>query len=290
MPHLVRPDGTRLWYEVFGANDGEPLLMIQGLGASSRGWIRQRRAFSKHYRCIAFDNRGVGHSDKPEGAYDLAEMAEDAIAVLDAAGVDTAHVMGASMGGVIAQILAVLHPDRVRTLVLACTASRHHEWRRELLREWRDTAAETGMRHVAGRSLRWLVGSRMRRRLELPASLLWPLIAAAPAHAFVSQVNAILDADDGLREELAALDVPTLVITGSQDILTPVGDAEELAETIPGAELVIVPGAAHAVMVDHAPAFNDAVLSFLGRHRAAVADESSSATDLASVNLPLASA
>jgi 3-oxoadipate enol-lactonase len=129
----------------------------------------------------------------------------------------------------------------------------------------------------------------MRRRLELPASILWPLIAAAPVHAFVSQVNAILDADDGLREELATLNVPTLVITGSQDILTPVGDAEELAETIPGAELVIVPGAAHAVMVDRAPAFNDAVLSFLDRHRAADAADASPA-ELASVNLPLASA
>jgi len=286
----VRPDGTRLWYEVFGASDGEPILMIQGLGASSRGWIRQRRAFAKHYRCITFDNRGVGHSDKPDGPYDLAEMAEDAVAVLDAAGIETAHVMGASMGGVIAQILAVLHTDRVRTLILACTASRHHEWRRELLAEWRDTAAEKGMRHVAGRSLRWIIGSRMRRRVELPASILWPLIAAAPAHAFVSQVNAILDADDGLREELATLDVPTLVITGSQDILTPVGDAEELAETIPGAELVIVPGAAHAVMVDRAPAFNEAVLSFLDRHRAAADDADASPAGLASVNLPLASA
>ena len=160
----------------------------------------------------------------------------------------------------------------------------------ELLAEWRDTAAEKGMRHVAGRSLRWIIGSRMRRRVELPASILWPLIAAAPAHAFVSQVNAILDADDGLREELATLDVPTLVITGSQDILTPVGDAEELAETIPGAELVIVPGAAHAVMVDRAPAFNEAVLSFLDRHRAAADDADASPAGLASVNLPLASA
>ena len=85
-------------------------------------------------------------------------------------------------------------------------------------------------------------------------------------------------------------DVPTLVITGSQDILTPVGDAEELAETIPGAELVIVPGAAHAVMVDRAPAFNEAVLSFLDRHRATADDADASPAALASVNLPLASA
>jgi 3-oxoadipate enol-lactonase len=288
MPHVSRPDGTKIWFEVFGDPEGEPLLMIQGLGASSRGWIRQRRAFSRQFRCIAFDNRGAGHSDKPEGPYDLSEMAEDALAVLDAAGFETAHIMGASMGGVIAQILAVLHPDRVRSLVLACTACHHHEWRRELLAEWAQTAQEKGMRHVAGRSLRWIIGSRMRRRLELPASLLWPLIAAAPAHAFVSQVEAILNADDTLREELRTLRVPTLVITGSQDILTPVGDAEELAEVIPGAELVIVPGGAHAVMVDKAPAFNDAVLSFLERHRTSVTV--APGAEMPAMNLPLASA
>jgi 3-oxoadipate enol-lactonase len=264
--YVERPDGTRIWYEEFGPADGEPLLLIQGLGASSRAWLRQRRSFGRHFRCIALDNRGAGHSDKPPGPYDLAEMAEDALAVLDAAGYRQAHVLGASMGGVIAQILAVLHPDRVHSLVLACTACHHHPWRRELLAEWGETAEREGMRSLAGRSLRWLVGPRMRRRLELPASLLWPLIAAAPSDAFVAQVHAILDADDGLRTELATLRVPTLVITGSQDILTPAGDAEELADTIPGADLVIVPGAAHAVMVDHAPEFNAAVRGFLEKH------------------------
>ena len=95
-------------------------------------------AFGRRYRCFALDNRGTGRSDKPPGPYSLDQMALDAIAVLDAEGVDRAHVIGASMGGVIAQIIGVLHPDRTRSLVLACTACRHHPWRRELLQEWAD--------------------------------------------------------------------------------------------------------------------------------------------------------
>src|SRR3954465_3326338 len=118
-------DGTRLHWSVSGRRDGEPVLMIQGLGADSRGWVRQRRAFGERHRVIVFDNRGVGRSDKPSGPYDLAVMADDAARVLTAAGHDSAHVVGASMGGAIAQILAVQHADRVRSLILACTACQH---------------------------------------------------------------------------------------------------------------------------------------------------------------------
>src|SRR5687767_6858907 len=116
MPYAVSDDGIRLHYDVFGRRNGEPVLMIQGLGADSRGWTFQRAAIGRRYRGIVFDNRGVGRSGKPVGSYDLEQMAADAVAVLDAAGVDSAHVMGASMGGVIAQILAVRNPERVRSL------------------------------------------------------------------------------------------------------------------------------------------------------------------------------
>ena len=110
--------------------------MIQGLGVDHRGWALQRGAFGRRHRCIAPDNRGTGHSDAPPGPYDLVRMADDAIAVLDAEGIERAHIVGASMGGVIAQIIGVMHPERVRSLTLACTACQHHEWRRELLAEW----------------------------------------------------------------------------------------------------------------------------------------------------------
>lgn len=263
-------DGTHLHFEVFGRRDGEPVLMIQGLGADNRGWALQRRAIGADRRGIVFDNRGVGRSDKPTGPYDLEVMAEDALAVLDAAGYQSAHVMGASMGGVIAQILAVRHPERVRSLVLACTACRHLPWRRQLLTDWAELALSQGMGAFARHNLKWLVGPRSRRRFALPVNLLGSLVLNVPPQTFAAQVEAILAMDDAMADELSSIAAPTLVVVGSQDMLTPRGDSEELASRIPGAELVVIPGAAHGFMVEAAPAFNRAVTAFLADVTASV--------------------
>src|SRR5581483_4932921 len=265
MPYAIAADGARLHYEVFGPRHGEPVLMIQGLGADARGWLLQRRAIGRRYRGIVFDNRGTGRSSKPVGAYDLEQMAADAVAVLDAAGFERAHVMGASMGGVIAQVIAVRHPERVLSLVLACTACRHLAWRRELLEDWAAIAQAQGMRAFAAQNLRWLVGSRSLRRFWPAFGALTPLSISAPTHAFVAQVHAILDMDDSLRALLPTVQVPALVLVGSQDILTPQADAEELAELIPGAELAVVQGGAHGFMVEQARLFNRLVVEFLER-------------------------
>ncbi len=135
MAFVTTDDGVRLHYEVFGRPGGDPVLMIQGLGADKNGWDLQRLALAPHYTTIALDNRGAGRSDKPTGPFSLEQMADDAIAVLDAVGVERAHVMGASMGGAIAQVLAVRHRDRVRSLTLACTACSNHPWRRQAAAE-----------------------------------------------------------------------------------------------------------------------------------------------------------
>ncbi|MCU0267138.1 MAG: alpha/beta hydrolase [Acidimicrobiales bacterium] len=265
MPKAVAADGTRLHYEVTGRPDGEPVLMIQGLGADSKGWIRQRRAFAARHRVIVFDNRGVGRSDKPEGPYDLAVMAADALAVLDDVGVATAHVMGASMGGVLSQFLAVTHPDRLRSVTLACTAARHHQWRRELLGEWAELARTKGMGAVTSKAAKWLVGQRSFHRLRPAVNLLGPLALSTTQESFVAQVEAILSMDEALRFELRQVRLPTFVIVGSQDILTPLGDSEEIASMVPGAELAIIGGAAHGLMVEHASTYNRLVLDFLDR-------------------------
>jgi len=160
-------DGTVIAYDEFGRRDGEPMLLIQGLGTDSRGWALQRMAFGRRYRCFAVDNRGAGRSGRPPGPYDLSVMAGDALAVLDAEGVGRAHVVGASMGGVIAQIIAVLHPERVRSLVLACTSCRHHPWRRELFQEWADAVEAGGTSALGTEGLRWLVGPRLRKRFGM---------------------------------------------------------------------------------------------------------------------------
>ena len=173
--------------------------------------------------------------------------------------------MGASMGGIIAQILGVRHPMRVRSLVLACTACRHQPWRRELLAEWAELARDRGMRAFAAENLRWLIGPRSLRRFWPAFNALTPVFISAPQHAFIAQVRAILAMDDAMRAELPTITVPTLVIVGSQDILTPQADSEEIAELIPGAELAIVRGGAHGFMIEAAGAFNRAVGEFLER-------------------------
>ena len=263
MKYVTATDGALIAYDTFGKKDGVPLLLVQGLGTDSRGWALQRIATGRRYRCIALDNRGVGGSTNAPHPFDLEQMARDAVSVLDAEDVGSAHVLGASMGGAIAQIVAVRHGERVRGLVLACTACRHHEWRRELLTEWAEEVREKGMSAMAGEGMRWLVGPRFHRRFGPWINILGRLVMQGDPEHFAAQVDAILAMHDDLRYELADVKAPTLVITGSQDMLTPFGDAEELAEMIPGARLQELRGAAHGLMVEQPNAFNSAVLEFL---------------------------
>ncbi len=265
MPTTRATDGVELYYETWGQPDGEPVLFVRGLGADMRGWILQRMAFGRNHFCVALDNRGVGKSETPPGPYDLEQMAHDAVSVLDAAGVASAHVVGASMGGVISQIIGVRYPERVRSLTLACTSCRHHDWRRELLEEWEVTARERGMGALGSKAFRWLINPRIRRRFGIWLNVLARVLLSSPNEGFANQARAILDFPDGVRDELHTITVPTLVIVGSQDILTPQGDSVEICEMIPHAEMVVIGGAAHGVNVEAPSKFNEAVLEFIER-------------------------
>ncbi len=265
MSFATTQDGTRIHYAVTGPRSGPPVLLIQGLGADKHGWDMQRLALAGTHRAVAFDNRGSGRSDKPNGAYSLEQMAADAVAVMDAAGLETAHVVGASMGGAISQLLVLGWPERVRSLTLTCTSCRNHEWRRELLASWAEIARQRGMAAMTGTAARWVIGPRSFRRLMPAIGWLGPLAYGRPAHAFASQVQAILAVDDTVSEQLGGIEVPTMVIVGNQDILTPRGDSEELAELIPTAELVVISGAAHGLMIEHASTYNRILLDFLDR-------------------------
>jgi len=265
MPFVSATDGTRIHYEVTGKPGATPVLMIQGLGASKNAWNLQRIAMATRFRIISFDNRGAGRSDKPTVPFTLEQMAEDAITVLDAAGMETAHVVGASMGGVISQIVAVKHPHRVRSLTLVCTACRNHPWRQELLQSWAKTAEEKGMIEVGKEAAQWVMSPRSFRRLVPAFTWMGPLAALRPRHSFVSQIHAILDTREDLVDQLSTITAPTMVIVGNQDILTPRGDSEEIAERIPNAELVVISGAAHGLMMEHSSTFNKILIEFLQR-------------------------
>lgn len=281
MPYARAADGTRLHYQVTGLRGRPAVLMIQGLGADKHGWDLQRFVLAAKYHVIAFDNRGAGRSDKPFGHYSLEQMADDAVAVLDRVGVDRAHVVGASMGGAISQIVAFRHPDRVRSLTLACTACRNHPWRRELLTEWATHASERGMGAMTREAARWVIGPRSFRRLLPMFGWLGPLAMGRTAHAFVAQVRAILATDESLADDLDQLTMPALVLVGNQDILTPRGDSEELAERLPNAELVVISGAAHGFMVEHAGTFNKVLFEFLDRVTAEQAAAEAATADAA---------
>jgi 3-oxoadipate enol-lactonase len=265
MAYAWASDGVRLHYEVLGRAGAPAVLMIQGLGADKHGWDMQRYRLALQYRVVALDNRGAGRSDKPFGTYSLEQMADDAIMVLDAVGVDRAHVVGASMGGAITQIVGLKYPDRVRSLTLACTACRNHPWRRELLTNWATAASEKGMGAMTKEAARWVIAPRSFRRLSPAFGWLGPLAMSRPAHSFVAQVRAILATEDSMADELVNITVPALVVVGNQDILTPRGDSEELAERLANSELVVISGAAHGLMVEHASTFNRVLLEFLGR-------------------------
>ena len=265
MPFVSATDGTRIHYEVTGKPGATPVLMIQGLGASKNAWNLQRIAMATRFRIISFDNRGAGRSDKPTVPFTLEQMAEDAIAVLDAAGIETAHVVGASMGGVISQIVTVKHPHRVRSLTLVCTACRNHPWRQELLQSWAKTAEEKGMIEVGKEAAQWVMSPRSFRRLVPAFTWMGPLAALRPRHSFVSQIHAILNTREDLVDQLSTITAPTMVIVGNQDILTPRGDSEEIAERIPNAELVVISGAAHGLMMEHSSTFNKILIEFLQR-------------------------
>ncbi len=273
MSYAIASDGIRLHYDAIGRTSSPPVLMIQGLGADKHLWDMQRFVLASRYRVIAHDNRGAGKSDKPFGAYSLEQMADDAISVLDHAGVETAHVVGASMGGAITQIIGVKYPERVRSLSLVCTACRNHPWRRELLSSWGEMAATKGMSAMTSEAARWVMGPRSLRRLWPAVSWLGPIATSRASHGFKGQVQALLNVDEDIVDLLSTISVPTAVIVGNQDILTPRGDSEELAERIPTAELIVLSGAAHGLMVEHATTFNRVLGDFLKRaekaHRAA---------------------
>lgn len=274
MPYAIR-NGTRLYWTEAGPSTGsgqarvEPLLLIMGLGATHAWWHRVTPILSAHYRAILYDNRGVGLSDVPPAPYDIAGMADEASAVLDAAGVDAAHVFGASMGGMIAQELVLRHPRRVRSLVLGCTACGG----REVVvaaREVREAlnARGTMTREEASRRMVPYTFDAGTPRQRIEEDLAVRLAAHVPDAGYFAQLQAIREWP-GTFARLHTIATPTLVIHGETDALVPVENGRILARAIPDATLVTLPNASHIFYTDQTDASADAILSFLRQQVAA---------------------
>jgi pimeloyl-ACP methyl ester carboxylesterase len=259
-------NGIRLHYEVYGA--GAPVLMINGLSAPAVNWLYQVRDLSPHYRVVTFDNRGVGESDVPETpVYPTSQMADDAAGLLDHLGIKRAHVIGASMGGTIAQELALRRPKLVRSLVLACTWARGDGRFVRTIQSWVSLSRKVSLEERLRDVLYPMVYSPafFERPGALEESLSRALGYPFPTtlEGLERQARGLLEWNGSRVKDLARIRVPTLVLVGRDDILTPPAFSRDLARRIPKAKLRILPGG-HGFFVEETGAFNKAVLGFLG--------------------------
>jgi 3-oxoadipate enol-lactonase len=257
MPFTEAADGARIYYETHGA--GEPLLLISGQGGDHHGWDAIREDFTGRYRVIVFDHRGTGRSDKPQAPpYTTRGFAVDAIAVLDAAGADRAHVYGTSMGGRIAQWLGIDYPDRLRTLVLGCTTPGDAHG---VPRDARATVTMLDRTDARAGLLQSFSPAFLDAHPELSAA---PPPPPIPDHARILHFRASQGHDTW--DLLPTISTPTLVIHGSDDVVNPTPNAELLAARIPGAKLHIVHGGRHSYYVEFRAESSRVVLDFLDAH------------------------
>ncbi len=256
----LRVGDVDLYYETAGS--GPPLLLIHGLGSSARDWQLQIPAFSPHYHVVAYDVRGHGRSGKPPGRYSVPLFAADAAGLIHALEIAPAHVMGISMGGMIAFQLAASRPELVRSLVIVNAGP-------ELVVRTPGQRLQLLQRLLIVR----LLG--MRRMGQVVAGRLFPQPEQAEARRLCAErwgqndPRAYADAMRALVgwsvvDQLGGIRCPALILAADQDY-TPVAVKEAAAARMPNAELVVIRDSRHATPVDQPEAFNAAVLSFLAR-------------------------
>jgi pimeloyl-ACP methyl ester carboxylesterase len=263
MPYIEHEGSQLFWTE---KGSGPPILLIMGLSFTHEMWHRTLPALTG-YRAILFDNRGMGRSSVPRGPYSVRQMARDANAVLTAANVASAHVIGASMGGMIAQELALLYPQRVRSLILACTSYSGLFARWPDLRcgprwiRWRESTRE--QREQSWRGLLYsntTPAARIEEDIRIRCACAWN------QKGFFNQFAGILMWNSYWR--LPRISAPTLVIHGDQDRLIPPQNGRTVARRIRGARFQVIPNAGHIIMTDQPELCRDVLVNFLAEQDA----------------------
>jgi 3-oxoadipate enol-lactonase len=279
---FVENQGAKIYWDEQG--QGPPILMIMGLGYASVMWHRTRPALAQGYRTLTLDNRGVGLSAVPPGPYSITTMAGDAAAVLDAAGVASAHVFGVSMGGMIAQEFALRFPGRTRSLILGCTspggpsAVRAESnvidilLAREMTREQARTAILPYIYDV----------STPQQRIDEDVQLRRDWLPSPEGYA--AQLMAIRGWEAYSR--IAQITAPTLVLHGRSDALIPAANGALIARRIPGAKFVLLEHASHMFLSDQTAAANAEILAFLSSQEECTPSPANEGIDSASRSTP----
>ena len=258
MEHRVRSGEATIAYEIDGDPNAPPLLLINSIGSTREMWARQMPALAAAFRVLRYDARGHGVSSVPRGPYTLEELGRDALAILDDAQIESAHVCGISLGGITAQWLGLNARNRVQRLVLANTAARIgtiDSWAERI-----KLVHDKGMSAVADLSMeRWFTRA-FRERDPETVHTFRTMIQNCPADGYLGCCAALRDAD--LRNHIVDLEAPVLLIASSADTATPPDGLELIRERVRGAQLVTL-ASAHLSNVECAEEFTAVVLDFL---------------------------
>lgn len=285
----IQANGIQLYYETHG--QGAPLVLIQGLGHSANMWFKQVPTLAREFQVIVFDNRGTGQSDRPPGPYSISLMARDVIGLLDQLEISAAHVLGVSMGGFIAQELAICSPTRVKKLILLNTCYGNQEFWAALKQMWPgyvplDTSQGFEGWRLFSALYRWPSPLRLVRGLVGPEAvyrhglryLVTPEFYRRNPHAIrelVQRAFANPPSLDTLRWQLQAtgafnseshlkqIRAPTLVLGAREDRIIPLVLTQKLAECIPQAQFAVIENAGHLAFIEQAEEFNHRVITFL---------------------------
>ena len=257
----VSVNGVNIYYESHGR--GNPVVLIGGLGSQIESWATQVPIYSEHFKVIVFDNRGAGRSDKPEPGYTTRDMADDTTFLMDELGIDRAHIVGKSMGGMIGQWLAIDHPARVNKLAMGCSSASRDEVGDEILRMGREIATKIGTKAV------WLMALYLgysRGYIEKNIGNIKKIMASVPEspeslRGYLGQSYAC--ENHNTIDLLFKISSPTLVMLGESDLIASPRRSSELAELIPDARLKIFDGAGHGFWRERQEEVDRLVLEFL---------------------------
>jgi 3-oxoadipate enol-lactonase len=262
----IKNNGQELYYEVHG--EGAPLVLIMGIGYDATLWgLYQIPVLSKEFQVVAFDNRDVGRSSQATGPYTIADMADDVAGLMDGLHIEHAHMLGISMGGMIAQEFALRHPDRLDKLILSGTGAATGRAKFDPISIWNfvkqhDTEGLT----FAAQQFLWLFSTdflRNHQAVDQTLAMLGSNPNPVSPEAYSRQASAYIQHD--ALDRIGNIKAATLVITGERDRLTPPWIGRELADAIPGAKFHLIdgPGSSHVVPLERPEDFNKIVLSFL---------------------------